>query len=177
MNILEAIYQRRSIRKYQEKKVGRETLVELVKAGAAAPSAMNRQPWHFIIIDDPQDMDGLRKIMKFGRYNAPAAIIVCGNMKKTMPAIARDFWIEDCSAAMENILNAALHFCLGTVWLGAYPVGVIIKALSGYLGLPKHLVPLGVAYVGYPAEEHKPRTQYIDDIVSFGRIKNKSNQL
>lgn len=172
MDILEAIYKRRSIRKYQDKKVGREILIELVKAGAAAPSAMNRQPWHFIIIDDDKDMEGLRKVMKLGRYNAPAAIIVCGNMKKTVPVVAKDFWIEDCSAAMQNILNAALHFGLGTVWLGAYPVGLIVKALSGYLGLPRHIVPLGVAYVGYPDQEHEPRTQFTQDILSFGR-RNK----
>ena len=94
------------------------------------------------------------------RSVAPAAIVVCGNtsiFKKIKPA---EFWVQDCSAATENILLAAVELGLGTVWLGVHPVYNFTKRISALLGLPDHITPLGVIYVGYPDEEKPPRTQY-----------------
>ncbi len=170
MKSLDAIYARRSIRKYEDRPVEREKLVELVKAATAAPTATNRRPWHFIIVDDNEEMNGIRSVMRFGKYNAPAAIVVCGDMKRALPSFARDFWVQDCSAALQNILLAALDYDLGTVWLGVTPVPAHVEKVSAYLGLPNHIVPLGIVYVGYPAEEKEPRTQFVEENISYQRM-------
>ena len=78
-DILDTIFKRRSIRKYQDKPVEKEKLNTLLKAGMAAPSASNNQPWEFVVIDDEAIMKGYRSRMKYGPYNAPAAIVVCHN--------------------------------------------------------------------------------------------------
>lgn len=170
MNIIDAIYKRRSVRKFFDKKVSRQDLTELVKLGCAGPTAMNKKPWKFIVIEEKETMDELRGVMRFGRYNAPAAIIVCGDMKKAISLIGKDFWIQDCSAAMENMMLGAIEMGLGTLWLGATPLKYTIEHVSALLGLPKHMIPLGVMYVGYPVDETEPRTQFSKDNIVFGKM-------
>ena len=160
MNIQNTIYARRSIRKYQEKPVEKEKIELLLKAAMAAPSAMNVKPWEFVVVTDPEVLGKIRSALMFGKFNAPAAIAVCGNTSFFKQPMAAKFWVQDCSAATENILLAAVGLGLGTVWLGVHPVHVFTKRISEILALPKHVVPLNVIYVGYPAEEKEPRTQY-----------------
>lgn len=159
-DIMTHILSRRSIRKYTDEPVSREDIVRLLQAAMAAPSATNRKPWEFIVVTEPKVLDGLRKALPFGRYNAPLAIVVCGNMRRALPWPARDFWIQDCSAAIENILLAAAGLGLGAVWIGVHPISLFVKAVSRTLSLPRSIVPLGVVYAGYPAETKAPRTQY-----------------
>ena len=162
MNIRDAIYARRSIRKYEDRPVEREKLVELCRLAAAAPSAVNRCPWEFVVVDAPEGMAALRATMRFGKFHAPAAIVVCGNTERFLPGDARDYWLEDTAAAMENLLLGALDLELGACWLGCAPQPDNIRKVSALLRLPKHLVPMGVAYVGYPAETPEPRTQFLE---------------
>ncbi|MBI9011521.1 MAG: nitroreductase family protein [Clostridiales bacterium] len=151
------IFKRRSIRKYKEESVDKDILIHLVEAGMAAPTACNNKPWEFIVITE--NMDSLRKNLYFGNYNAPAAIVVCGNMKLAKGGIQK-YWVQDCSAAMENILLAATEKGLGSVWIGLYPQASAIKPVSDYLDLPDYVVPLGIALVGYSDEDKDARTQY-----------------
>jgi nitroreductase len=160
MSIQDAIYARRSICQYQEKPVEKEKLEELLKAAMAAPSAMNIKPWEFIVVTDPETMDKIRSSLMFGKHNAPAAIVVCGNTSFFKHPMASKFWVQDCSAATENILLAAVGLELGTVWLGVHPIHVFSKRISKILSLPDNVKPLNVIYVGYPAEEKQARTQY-----------------
>lgn len=160
MNIQETIYARRSIRKYQETPVEEEKIELLLKAAMAAPSGMNIQPWEFVVITDPEVMERIRSSLMFASFNAPAAIAVCGNLSLFKNPMAARFWVQDCSAATQNILLAAVGLGLGTVWLGVHPVHVFKRRISEILALPKHVEPLNVIYVGYPAEEKPPRTQY-----------------
>ena len=159
-DIMTHILSRRSIRKYTNEPVSREDILRLLQAAMAAPSATNRKPWEFVVVTEPEVLESLRRVLPFGRYNAPAAIIVCGNMGRALPWPARDFWIQDCSAATENILLAATGLGLGAVWVGVHPIGLLVKAVSRVLSLPKGVIPLGVVYVGHPAEAKAPRTQY-----------------
>lgn len=159
-NILESIYKRRSIRKYQDKPVEREKLVDLLKAGMAAPSACNNQPWEFVAVDDPQVMAQFHARMKFGPYNAPAAIVVCHNPEMSRQPRCDRFWVQDCSAAVQNILVAAVGLGLGTVWLGVYPNEETIPTVKDLVNLPEHVIPLAVIYVGYPSEEKEAGTKY-----------------
>ncbi len=159
MEVCEAIYARRSVRKFLDRPVERETLRELCRLAAAAPSAVNRCPWEFIAVTDGVVMDQLRACMNYGKYNAPAAIVVCGNMHRALEGTARMYWVQDASAAMENILLGAIGLGLGSVWLGCYPMEHQVQVVSDLLSLPEHIIPLGIAYIGYPAEQPAPRTQ------------------
>ena len=159
MNI-DTIYARRSIRKFQERPVEKEKLETLLKAAMAAPSARNGKPWEFVVVTQPEGMKKVRSVMILSPYNAPAAIIVCGNTSVIKRPLAARFWVQDCSAATENVLLAAVELGLGTVWLGVHPIQNLSKQISKIFQLPKTVQPLNVIYVGYPNEEKPPRTQY-----------------
>lgn len=170
MDTLEAIYARRSIRRFEERPVDADRLTELARLAMAAPSAMNRCPWEIVLVNEPEGMDILRSAMPFGKFCAPAALVMCANMRRGIPAVGREFWVQDCSAAMENVLLGVTAMGLGAVWLGAYPLKGTVEKLSAGLGLPSHIIPMGVAYIGHPAEEKEPRTQYRDDRVHWQRM-------
>ncbi len=167
MSIQDTIYARRSIRQYQEQPVEKEKLETLLKAAMAAPSAMNIKPWEFVVVTEPGTMDEIRSSLMFGKHNAPAAIVVCGNTSFFKHPMASKFWVQDCSAATENILLTAVDLGLGTVWLGVHPIHNFTKRISRILDLPDHVKPLNVIYVGYPAEEKPARTQYNPDRIHW----------
>jgi len=158
---LDLIYKRRSIRSFEPREVEKEKLIELLKAGMAAPSANNGRPWEFIVVTDEERLAKLRSSLKHGHYKAPAAIAVLGNLKiSTSKESSTRFWIQDCTAATENILLAATGLGLGSVWIGAYPKEDVTKAAREILEIPEDIYVLSLIYVGYPAEKHPPRTQY-----------------
>jgi nitroreductase len=158
--VLDAIFKRRSIRKYTGQPVEPEKLDLLLKAGMAAPSAMNCKPWEFILVTEPEKLAQFRTRLIFGDRNAPAAIVVCGNPGLSTNPAARLFWVQDCSAAAENILIAAVGLGLGTVWIGVHPVAKFVKTVREIMSIPKSVAPLCLVYVGYPVEEKPARTQY-----------------
>lgn len=159
MNVLEAIYARRSVRQYEDRPVEKEKLAELCRLGAAGPSATNRRPWAFVVIDEKEPLNRLKASTMFGHFSAPAAIVVCGDMRRTLP-VGRNFWILDCAAGMENILLGGVEMGLGAVWIGVWPIRPAAWFLRKALQLPKYIRPLGIAYIGYPAEQKEPRTQF-----------------
>jgi nitroreductase len=167
MNILDYIMARRSIRKYEEKAVEREKIDQLLQAAMAAPSAMNIKPWEFVVVTQSDTMDEIRSALMSGKHNAPMAIIVCGNTSFFKHPMASKFWVQDCCAATENILLAAVGLGLGTVWLGVHPIHNYTKRISKILDLPEQVKPLNVIYVGYPAEQKPARTQYNPDRVHW----------
>ena len=158
--ILETIFRRRSLRKYAEQPVEPEKLDQLLKAAMAAPTAMNCKPWEFIVVTDPEKLAQFRSRLIFGNRNAPAAIVVCGNPGLSTNPAARLFWVEDCSAATENILIAATSLGLGTVWIGVHPVKNFVKIVREIVSIPRSVTPLCIIYVGYAVEEKPSRTQY-----------------
>ena len=158
--IMEHILMRRSIRKYSAEPVPREVLEQLLQAGMAAPTANNRKPWEFVVVTESQRLKAVRARLIFGPYQPMAMIITCGNMRHALPPPARNFWIEDCSAAMQNMWLAASGLGLGAVWIGVYPLGIFVKGVQQALGLPKGVIPLGVLYLGYPGESKEARSQY-----------------
>ena len=146
---MEAIFKRRSIRKYTEKRVSEEVIERLLRAGMAEPSARNEQPWHFVVIDDKQVLNEIPKIHPYSQMlkEASHAVIVCGDV-----SIAKEYWVQDCSAAMENMLLMAVDLGLGAVWLGVYPGKERVKGLKELLDLPENIMPLSIMSIGYPAE-------------------------
>lgn len=160
MEILETIYKRRSIRNYLDKPLERDKIITLLKAATAAPTAANCQPWEFIVVDEAEKLSELRSRLIFARYNAPVAIVVCGNMKLAHRGPSQEMWVQDCSAAIENILIAATGMGLGSVWIGIYPLESNINPLKKTLNIPEYVTPLSIVYVGYPAEEKEARTRF-----------------
>lgn len=159
-NILDLVLSRRSIRKYTDQVPDVEQLTQLLQAAMAAPTACNSQPWEFVVVTDPEILAQLRGKMILARYNAPAAVIVCGNPRIAKNKACERFWVQDCSAAIENMLITATGMGLGTVWIGIHPVHQFEKSVRRVLKLPEKVTPLGMVYVGYPAEEKEARTQY-----------------
>lgn len=165
--ILEAIFRRRSIRKYQEKPVPKDLLLQLLQAAMAGPSAHNGRPWEFVVITDEATMAKLRSHLKYGKHNAPAAIAVCYNPAIASSPSSKRWWVQDCAAALENMLIAAPGLGLGAVWVGIYPKTSSVKLVRRILGLPPEVTPFGLVYTGYAAEEKPPRTQYEESRVHW----------
>lgn len=177
MDILEHIFARRSIRKFSEKQVNNDILVFLLQAAMAAPTTANNQPWEFIVVNDTEVMNALRKELFFGQYNAVAAIVVCGNMNFAFSPPSQEYWVQDCSAALQNILLAATGMGLGSVWIGLYPLPSKIKPVRKVLDIPEYVIPLGVVYLGYPNEHKEPRTQYNEKVVYWQKYdKNRKHR-
>ena len=158
MKAIEAIMSRRSIRKYIDKKIPEETITKLLKAAMNAPSAHNRQPWHFIAVDDRETLNKVPEYHQYSKMleNASHAIVVLGDNEVQ----TSDFWIHDCSAATENILIAANALGLGAVWLGVHPHETLIEGTKKLFNIPAHVTPLGIISLGYPEETKPPRENY-----------------
>ena len=165
--VIENIYKRRSIRKFKETEVDDKILDDLLKCAMAAPSACNKQPWFFYVIKNQELMKNVRKFSRYNNYNAPAAIIVCGDTSKSLSKKDNDFWIQDCSAAIENILLGATSLGLGTVWCGLYPLENACNNAKKVLEMDESLIPLGIVLIGYPDEEQEMRTQYKEENVKW----------
>ncbi len=159
--MLDTIYDRRSIRKYQEKPVEEKLLNEILKAGMYAPSAVNKQPWHFVVITDKEVMRDIENLHPYASslQTAPVAIMVCGD---TNLEFAQNFYLTDCAAVTENILLAAKWLGLDTCWMGIYPWEKTMKDFSDYFKLPENIKPYSLIAVGYGAET-KSRPDRFDE--------------
>jgi nitroreductase len=156
---LEAIFARRSIRKYTSDPVKDEDINKMLRAGMAAPTGGNRKPWHFIVIKERVTLDRLAENHPYGKmlFEAPLCIAVCGDPSLT--PLPRNFVPQDCSAATMNILHAAVALGLGAVWIGlALPEHYDMA--REILGIPENIVPHNLIAIGHPAEHKEPRTQY-----------------
>jgi nitroreductase len=156
VDVIDLLRSRRSVRAYEDRPVAPDLLRQLLVAAMAAPSACNSQPWEFVVVTQPETLEHLRAKLLFARYNAPAAIAVCANLRIAHSSAAQHYWVQDCSAATENILIAATGLGLGAVWIGVYPLPSVMAPVRQILGLPEDVTPLSLVYVGYPAEQNPP---------------------
>jgi nitroreductase len=154
---VQTIFARRSIRKYTGEPVGEGDVKALLEAAMAAPSASNRKPWQFVVVTERQTLDALAEAHPHGKmlFEAPLCISVCGDLTER-----ETYWVQDCSAATENLLLAVTSLGLGAVWLGVYPKDDRVVAVREILGLPETITPLNLVSIGHPAEEREARTQY-----------------
>ena len=167
--VLDNIATRTSIRDYEARPVEKEKIEKMLRAAMAAPTAMNRQPWHFIVVDKRSVLDQLAKANPHAKMlkKTQLAIVVCGDMDKAIEGGGRDFWIQDVSAATENLLLAAHAMGLGAVWTGAYPAEERCKAIEKVFDLPDNIIPLNIVVVGYPAEHPQPKDKFKDGNISY----------
>lgn len=147
MDMMEALLTRRSIRRYTGEPISEEELKLLLEAGFSAPSAHNRQPWHFIVVRNPKTLEDIASQHPYAKMlpQAGCGIVVCGDRNKEKEV---GFLIEDCSAAIENILLAAHGLGLGAVWCGLYPVPERAEAVASLLNIPSDIIPVGLIVVG-----------------------------
>lgn len=169
------IFSRKSVRNYVEATVPPETLEFLVRAGMAAPSAMDRRPWEFIIINDKTVVKKLNDALPHAKMAEKAghAIVVAGNIEKQAGGKDSTFWIMDCSAAVENILLAAESLGLGAVWTAVYPNADRLKPVIETLGLPSNIVPLAFIPVGKPDGSDKPKEKFDKEKIHWNHWSNK----
>lgn len=156
---MKEIFERRSIRKYTSSPVSNSDIENLLRAAMAAPSAGNQQPWEFILIKDKNMLTDITKVHPYSQMlkEAALAIVICADLDKEKHD---GCWVQDCSAATENILIEAQHLGLGSVWIGVYPKEDLVKGLKELLNLPVRVVPLSIVSLGYPAENKEPSNRY-----------------
>lgn len=152
--VVENIMTRSSVRTYTSQPVEQDKIDILLKAGMAAPTAGNKQPWEIMVINDRKILDAFPPLIKGAHMAAKAqqAIVVLGTPAK---ALLPEYWIQDCSAVTENILLAAHGLGLGAVWCGAYPENGTnrVEGMSKLLNLPDGTYALNVIVIGYPEGE------------------------
>ena len=167
---LSFIYGRRSVRKFDGRAVENEKIRSLLEAAMAAPSAVAKDPWRFVVVRDPQVLSALEAGLPNGKMlrAAGTAVAVCGDIEAAHAGLL-GYLVQDCSAAMENLLLAAHALGLGACWLGVHPREERAAHVKTVLGLPERLVPVAVAAVGYPAETKGPRTRFNPECVRYDR--------
>jgi nitroreductase len=168
MDAIEAIFTRRSIRKYLDKPVPVELVEKLLAAAMQAPSARNQQPWRFVVIDDRAILDEIPGFMPNAAMiaGAPLGILVCGDLALEKSS---GYWVVDCSAAAQNILLAAHALGLGAVWTGVYPREKRMEGLRQLIGLPENVMAHSLVVIGYPAEQVQPADRFLPDRIRRNR--------
>lgn len=164
METMDTIRTRRSIRDYLTKSIEEQKVEMMLAAGMQAPSAGNQQAWQFVVIDDRQLLDKIAVIHPYATMcrQAPLAIMVCGDLRLEKH---RDYWVQDCSAATQNMLLTACDLGLGAVWAGIYPRQDRVEAMKTLLKLPEQVIPLSLVVVGYPARPVEPINRFRADRV------------
>ena len=158
---IDNLYARRSIRSFTSEPVSQDQIDTLLRAAMAAPSAGNRKPWHFVVVTDAGVRAALAQAHPHAASiaQAPLGLVPCGDPALGFPG-RPEYWVQDLSAATENVLLAATGMGLGSVWCGVYPVPERVQAVRRILGIPEEVTPFALVVVGHPAEQKEPRTQY-----------------
>lgn len=166
------IMTRTSVRKYTNEAVKKADIETMLRAGMAAPTAVNKQPWHFVVVTEREQLNALAAANRGTGMaaKAPLAIVVCGDMQKTLSCVGQGFWVQDCSAATENILLAANALGLGAVWTGLYPNEERANAVRDIVKAPEHIVPLCVIVIGHPADAPTPKDKWKPENVSYNKF-------
>jgi nitroreductase len=166
MDILDFIYSRRSIRKYKKEEIKDEIITELLKAAMAAPSAAGKDPWRYIVIKNKSTLKTIAEGLPNGNFieNAPLGIIICGDIN-CAHANELSYLLQDCAAAIENLLLAANILQLGCCWIGVHPRKDRISFIQNLFNLPDNIIPVSCISVGYPDERKEPRTRFNKDYV------------
>ncbi|MCF0133108.1 MAG: nitroreductase family protein [Blautia sp.] len=140
MELKEALLRRRSGRKFTEEPVSEEMIGELLHAAMSGPSACNKTPWEFYVVTDPEKLEQIRGTTMFTKMKSPLAIVVCGNLSRALPMQLAEFWVQDCSAATENILLRVTDLGLGAVWCGIHPQKRSVAKLRESLDIRKRTI-------------------------------------
>ena len=169
MELKEVLLKRRSIRRFTEESVSEEMIESLLHAAMSGPSACNKKPWEFYVVTNKEKLEELKNSSMFTKFSSRLVIVVCGNLTKALPLKMAEYWIQDCSAATENILLQATDLGLGAVWCGIHPQKHAVERVQKILGIPQSQIPLNVIFIGHPAENPDARDQYDEKKVHYIR--------
>lgn len=172
--VINAILNRKSVRQFSGKPVEKEKINTILRAGMAAPSARNRQPWKFIVVDDKDLLRALGEKLPYAKMllHSPLGIIVCGDIRDKEDETANTFWVQDCCAATENILIAAEALGLGAVWTACYPKQDRVEIPQKILNLPKDIIPLCVIPMGYPEFDNTPIEKWKETNIIYNKYSD-----
>jgi len=166
MDVWGAILTRISIRKFKVIQNAEDLIEKILRGGRQAPSARNKQPWHFVVVRNRELLNQISVIHPYAYMlkEAPLGILICGDSKIE---ITIEYIVQDCSAATQNMLLAAHNFGLGAVWLGIYPREPRIKALRELLNIPPHIIPVSMIAIGYPDEKKSPENRFNPERIHY----------
>ena len=160
-DVISVIHKRKSVRNFTGEAILQGDIDILLKAAMAAPSAVNCQPWEFIVVTDRKTLDALGEALPYAKmiFKAGAAIIVCG-----VPAYAHrqmnEYAVIDSTLASQNILLAAEAIGLGALWTAAYPYPDRMDTVKSILNIPSTIIPLNVIPLGRPTGEDMPKKKF-----------------
>ena len=168
--VINNIMTRVSVRQFTGEPITQAQVDTLLRAAMAAPSAVNKQPWAFVVISDKAIIDRIGAELPNTRCqnNAPCAIVLCGDTDKALDGDGHEFWVQDVAAATENLLLAAHSMGRGAVWTGMYPTprAALVQQM---LDLPENIVPLAIVPVGYPAEQPEVKEKYNPELIHYNK--------
>lgn len=168
---IQNIMTRTSVRKFKQQPVEDAKIEQLLRAGMAAPTANDKQPWHFVVLKDEKS---IAKYAASNKYHAddikktPLFIFVCADTTRMNEGQGRELWVQDCSAVSENILLAANALGLGACWTTVYPIQKKVTGISRTLNLPPNLIPLNAIIIGYPDEPLQPKDKWDEKKITYG---------
>ncbi|MGQ9681277.1 MAG: nitroreductase family protein [Anaerolineae bacterium] len=172
MDFWQVVRRRYSVRSFaSEQPVSDEAVLGLLSAAIEAPSAGNRQPWHFYVVRDPALRAGLVRAAGGQDFiaEAPVAIVVCAHAERSARRYgergATLYCLQDTAAAVEHILLAATALGLGTCWVGAFDE----EQARAVLQVPPELRPVAIIPIGYPAKpgERSTGRRPVSDVTTF----------
>ena len=169
MNLKEAIVNRRSIRKFQDREVDDKIIREILEYAMFAPSAKDEQPWHFIVIKNRETLNLIAEKHPYAKMlkSAPLAIAVCGELKSENQ---QRYWMLDCSLATQNLMLGAYEKGLGSVWVSIYPREERVELLRETLSLPSDVMPLALIPIGYPDESKKTPQRFKEEKIHLEKF-------
>lgn len=159
--VFENFLGRRSIRAYSPGDVSDADVTRVLEAAMAAPSAVAKDPWHFVVVRRKETLAAIAAALPNGRMlaTAPVGIVVAGDLEAAHDR-QLSYLLQDCSAAIENLLLAAHALGLGACWLGVHPREDRMRRIAEILGIPATVIPVAAIAVGLPGETKEPRTRY-----------------
>ena len=166
---MDAIYKRRSIRKFTDKQINDEDLKKILKAGMNSPSAENNQEWEFIVITDKELKNKIyeKNQYAFSITTAPIAILICADMNRVSDK-EDNFWVQDLSASSQNMLTQATELKIGSIWHGLYQEHK--DMMRKLLGLPKNIEPLNLLAFGYSSKEREANDRYLEERIHYNKF-------
>lgn len=173
--VINNIMTRASVRGFIEKPVEQTKIDLMLRAAMAAPTDKNRQPWHFVVLNT---REAIAQYAGEGHHaermkKTPLVIVLCADTTRMQQGEVRDIWVQDLSAATENLLLAAHALELGAVWTTIYPLEKRVQSVEQKLNLPGHLIPMCAVRIGYPNPERpaQPKDKWDEKKVTYGPWK------
>lgn len=176
MDIFEAMLTRRSVRRYTTRSINDETIVRMLEAAMAAPSASNEQPWHFIVINDRKVLSQVPNFHPHSHMLKEASLAILVALDQNLEMM-KGRGILDCAAATQNLLLAAHALGLGAVWVGIYPVEERMAGMRKLLNMPQHVVPVALVPLGYPNEKLKKEDRFKPERLHYNHWMNSNHRL